>query len=61
MLQGKQVDGHQFWGIYSAAQAFTIISIVLSFFLSAMHFGLAFVGRYLPRVRPPHPNVLIGG
>jgi hypothetical protein len=53
MLHHREVDGHQLWPIYSAAQAFTIISIVLAFALSVIHFALAFVARFLSRVRPP--------
>ncbi|ELR22636.1 uncharacterized protein ACA1_331730 [Acanthamoeba castellanii str. Neff] len=49
MLHHREVDGHQLWPIYSAAQAFTIISIVLAFALSVIHFALAFVARFLSR------------
>jgi len=49
-LDKHLVDAHQLWPLYSAAEAFTVISIVLSCALSVLHFALAFVGRFLPRV-----------
>jgi len=42
-------DGTKFWPIYSAAEAFVIISVVASFVMAVVHFGLAFIGRFIPR------------
>jgi hypothetical protein len=58
MLHNREVDGHQLWSIYAAAEAFTIISIVVAFVLSVVHFALAFVARFLSRVRASSISLL---